>query len=442
MRMAAPDRVEPASCTTCSPQPLPGRRDLFRAPRRATRRRPSRGSRATASSSISRPTISPKARRASSRSAAARRSIAALTQAAASCGRGVSLSAARRSSWSPTTLARITRSWSRRAMAGAAIVPADAVMLACGGFQGNGAMMREHFGPGGETMRLISPGARFNTGDGIRMALELGADAPATGTACTPSRSIRAAKNSAPVVLVYPYGIVVDETAAASSTRAAGLVHETWEGSRAHLHFKLPGRMAYAILDRRLLRHRRTGSAPSAPRCRRVRADTLAELAQLIGVDAGNLAATVAAYNAACIGDPRNVRRHALRRAGRRAHACSRRSRTGRAPSRAAVPRLAADRRHRVHLRRPRDRRARRACCATARRSPACSPPARSPGISMGPRRTRSRCCARSCSAGSPGARRLKLWQRDRPGRQNFSTHGRSSTSCVQALRGCCSTCR
>jgi len=33
-------------------------------------------------------------------------------------------------------------------------------------------------------------------------------------------------------------------------------------------------------------------------------AATLAELAALIGVDAGNLASTVASYNAACIGDP------------------------------------------------------------------------------------------------------------------------------------------
>jgi tricarballylate dehydrogenase len=30
-------------------------------------------------------------------------------------------------------------------------------------------MMREHFGEGAETMRLISPGTRFNTGDGSRL---------------------------------------------------------------------------------------------------------------------------------------------------------------------------------------------------------------------------------------------------------------------------------
>jgi len=57
----------------------------------------------------------------------------------------------------------------------AAITDADAVVLATGGFQANATMMREHFGPGAETIRLISPGTRFDTGDGIRMAQELGA---------------------------------------------------------------------------------------------------------------------------------------------------------------------------------------------------------------------------------------------------------------------------
>ena len=52
---------------------------------------------------------------------------------------------------------------------------ADAVILASGGFQGNAAMMRAHFGPGAETIKLISPGTRFDTGDGIRMATEQGA---------------------------------------------------------------------------------------------------------------------------------------------------------------------------------------------------------------------------------------------------------------------------
>ena len=72
-------------------------------------------------------------------------------------------------------------------------LPADAVVLACGGFEGNGEMLRRHFGDGGECMRPISPGTPFNTGAGIRMAFEAGARSAGTGTACMPNRSIRAA---------------------------------------------------------------------------------------------------------------------------------------------------------------------------------------------------------------------------------------------------------
>jgi tricarballylate dehydrogenase len=165
-------------------------------------------------------------------------------------------------------------------------------------------MMREHFGPGGESMRLISPGTRFNTGDGIRMAAELGADLSGdwTGMHCEPidPRS----RNSAPVVLLYPYGIVVDRHGRRFFDEGGGLVHETWEKFARDLHFCAPGRQAYAILDRRVFdiaNHQRAVRSEVPP----VQADTLDELARRIGIEAGNLAATVAAYNAAAVRDPR-----------------------------------------------------------------------------------------------------------------------------------------
>ncbi|MGE0035409.1 MAG: FAD-binding protein [Xanthobacteraceae bacterium] len=188
---------------------------------------------------------------------------------------------------------------------GPANIPADAVILACGGFQGDGAMMREHFGIGGELMPLLAPRARFNTGDGIRLALAQGADLAGDWNGMHAEPVDPRSSNSAPVVLVYPYGIVVDETGRRFFDEGAGLVHETWETFARHLHFALPGRRAYAILDRRLL------DVPEWQRATRSevpphRADTLDALAHEIGVDAGNLAATVAAYNAACVGDPQS----------------------------------------------------------------------------------------------------------------------------------------
>jgi len=182
-------------------------------------------------------------------------------------------------------------------------LPADAIVLACGGFQGNLEMMRTHFGVGGDMMRLISPGTRFNTGDGIRMATQLGADCAGDWNGMHAEPVDARAENSAPVVLVYPYGIVVDKNGHRFFDEGGGLVHETWEWFARAIHFKAPGSIAYAILDSRLFDiadYQRAIRSDVPP----VRADTLPELARLIGVDGNNLAATVAAYNAACSGDP------------------------------------------------------------------------------------------------------------------------------------------
>jgi tricarballylate dehydrogenase len=182
-------------------------------------------------------------------------------------------------------------------------LPAAAVILACGGFQGDGTMMRKHFGEGAQTMRLISPGTRFNTGDGIKMALALGAERAGDWNGMHAEPVDARSRNSAPVVLVYPYGIVVDASGRRFFDEGAGLVHETWEHFARDLHFEAPGRTAFAILDSRLFAiagYERAIRSEAPP----ARAGTLVELAKLIGVDADNLAATVASYNAACTGDP------------------------------------------------------------------------------------------------------------------------------------------
>ncbi len=182
-------------------------------------------------------------------------------------------------------------------------LPADAVILCSGGFEGDGAKMREHFGEGAEVMRLISPGGKFNTGDGIKMAMDLGAEGSGDWGGMHAEPVDARSKNSAPVVLVYPYGIVVDKNGQRFFDEGGGLVHETWEWFARDMQFKTPGRIAFAILDSRLLSiegYERAIRSEVPP----ARADTLAELATLIGVDAEGLARTVATYNATCTGDP------------------------------------------------------------------------------------------------------------------------------------------
>ena len=89
-------------------------------------------------------------------------------------------------------------------------IEARAVVLASGGFAGNGEMLAQHLGPGADSLAPISPGTRFNTGDGIRMALAAGAQAAGDWRGMHAEPVDPRSRNSAPVVLVYPYGIVVD----------------------------------------------------------------------------------------------------------------------------------------------------------------------------------------------------------------------------------------
>jgi tricarballylate dehydrogenase len=183
------------------------------------------------------------------------------------------------------------------------MIPADAVILAAGGFQADGAMMRTHFGPGGETLRLISPGTHFNSGDGIRIAAAHGAMTSGDWNGMHAEPIDPRSRSSAPVVLVYPYGIVVDRTGRRFFDEGAGLVHETWERFARRIHFETPGGIAYAILDSRLLGisgYERAIRSEVAP----YQADTLDGLAGLAGIDRAGLASTVEAYNAAASGDP------------------------------------------------------------------------------------------------------------------------------------------
>ena len=184
------------------------------------------------------------------------------------------------------------------------ILGTSAVVLACGGFQGNTAMLRDQFGLHGETLRPISPGTRFNTGDGIRMALEAGAVAAGDWHGMHIEPIDPRAENPAPVVLVYPYGIVVDQNGRRFFDEGAGLVHETWEEFARAVHFEAPGSIAYAVLDRKLSEIENYGRAIRSE-VPPVEAPSLTELADLIQVPAEELLQTVSAYNEACTGPAR-----------------------------------------------------------------------------------------------------------------------------------------
>jgi tricarballylate dehydrogenase len=185
---------------------------------------------------------------------------------------------------------------------GATTLDADAVVLACGGFQGNVVMMGAHFGPAGETVKLISPGTRSDTGDGIRMAIDQGASVSGDWNGMHMEPIDPRSTGSAPVVLVYPYGIVVDQNGRRFFDEGGGLVHETWEAFARNIHFVRPKSIAYAILDSRLF------DIPGYQRAIRsevppYQAGTLAELAAQIEVPGRNLEETIEAFNIAASND-------------------------------------------------------------------------------------------------------------------------------------------
>jgi tricarballylate dehydrogenase len=109
-------------------------------------------------------------------------------------------------------------------------------------------------------------------------------------------------RNSAPVVLVYPYGIVVDQDGRRFFDEGSGLVHETWEAFAWDIHFAKRTSVAYAILDSRLF------EIPGFERAIRsevppYQAQTLEELAAQAGIPGRNLKETIDAFNAAASGD-------------------------------------------------------------------------------------------------------------------------------------------
>jgi tricarballylate dehydrogenase len=176
-------------------------------------------------------------------------------------------------------------------------IKGDCVVLACGSFAGNGVMRQRHLGPGAERLRPISPGTAFNNGAGIAMATALGASTSGDWAGMHSEPIDPRAHNPAAAVLIYPYGILVDNTGRRFLDEGAGMVHETWENVSRRIHFETPGGISYAIFDaglEEIADHRRAVRSEVAP----VTAPSLGELARLLDIPTHTLATTVGRFNA------------------------------------------------------------------------------------------------------------------------------------------------
>ena len=175
---------------------------------------------------------------------------------------------------------------------------APSVVLACGGFEGNPEMLTHYLGPRARYIRPVARGGYYNKGEGIRMALAIGA-APCGDYGSFHAEPLDPRSGATePVVLVFNYGILVNKNGTRFIDEAPATVDATYEAI-TRVIFEQPDGVAYCILDAKI------DDVPNWKRSVRsdqpaIAAATLPELAGKLGIDAEALAATVAAYNAAC----------------------------------------------------------------------------------------------------------------------------------------------
>ncbi|CAN5379062.1 FAD-dependent tricarballylate dehydrogenase TcuA [soil metagenome] len=172
------------------------------------------------------------------------------------------------------------------------------VVLACGGFEGNAEMMTRYVGPRSVYLRPICKGGYFNRGEGIRMALDIGA-APCGDFGSFHAEPVDPRSGvSEPSVFIFPYGILVNTDGKRFVDEAPGTVDAWYERTTRRIYEQRDG-MAWVVLDARHLEipNYRLGIRTDQPP---LVANTLDELAVRIGVPADSLAETVTSYNAAC----------------------------------------------------------------------------------------------------------------------------------------------
>src|SRR5580693_1647144 len=185
-------------------------------------------------------------------------------------------------------------------------VKARCVVLAAGGFQANAEMRTRYLGPTWELAKIR--GSRFNTGDGIKMALDIGAmptgnwsgghavgwdrNAPEFGDL---SVGDNFQKHS------YPWGIMINARGERFVDEGADFRNYTYAKYGRRI-LEQPDQFAWQIFDRKVIHLLR--DEYRIKRVTKARADTLEELVgKLDDVNAARALENIKAYNAAVMTD-------------------------------------------------------------------------------------------------------------------------------------------
>jgi tricarballylate dehydrogenase len=189
-----------------------------------------------------------------------------------------------------------------RAQAGSYELLADAVVLAAGGFQGNVEWRSKYLGTGWDLANVR--GSRFNTGDGLQMALDVDAMPFGQWTGCHAVGQDINAPAVGDLAMAdgyekhsYPFGIMVNADGKRFVDEAADFRNYTYAKYGRQI-LQQPGGFAWQIFDQKSLPYLRDEYHLKG--VTKVSAPTLEELARkLEGVDREGVLATVAEFNAA-----------------------------------------------------------------------------------------------------------------------------------------------
>jgi tricarballylate dehydrogenase len=179
---------------------------------------------------------------------------------------------------------------------------APAVVLACGGFEANAEWRARYLGPGWDLARVR--GSRFNTGEGIRMALAIGASPAGNWSGCHAVAWDLNAPEFGDLTVgdqyqkhSYPFGILVNAAGERFVDEGADFRNFTYARYGREI-LAQPGHFAWQVFDAKVKHLLR--DEYRIRQCTRVTAATLQQLAaRLEGVDSAGFLRTVAQFNAA-----------------------------------------------------------------------------------------------------------------------------------------------
>lgn len=177
-------------------------------------------------------------------------------------------------------------------------IAGDAVILASGGFEGNPEMLARYVGAQAINLRPVARGGHYNKGEGIRMALDIGA-APNGDFGSYHAEPIDPRSGVAePAIFTFPYGILVNKEGLRFTDEAPGTVDAHYENVTRRIYQQRDG-IAWLIVDARIddVPNWRKGSRTDQPP---VKAESIEALADALGLPRATLSETIARYNDSC----------------------------------------------------------------------------------------------------------------------------------------------